>query len=478
MGEPNTPLSASAERLLAERAASGDNVAVEALYDAYDQRLLGYCHRICRNPEDAADATQEAFCNVIQRLPGLDTANLNFAAYLFTAARNACMDIIKQRGRAEPTDEVPEDPFAQMPLETDPERSLLTGDQQRAAREANDRLPETQRTALALREVSELSYDEIAVTMNMNTNAVSQLISRARLNFDKQLRAGAVIVAPENEDDERAIQLTSARIDGKIDPKELSWLEAHLQASLGSRLNAEAIQESAALYRVIAPAGSVAGLKAATLEQATRITDASPSEGGGGSDDDHSDRGDGGPSDSTGFESTEHNSARRNAMLAAGAAVILVLALLLAGGEEDQAVGLDQTADAVAPADPTPTTTAAHGPTESDENKKQSDDDPQNTNSKVEASPQLAPGGSGASKKSGGGGHNNKSSAGDDSKSDKPANSDPPVTTPPAEEQPSTTTPTPDPPPKPPPKPPKLPPGPGTICGTPGCQTPTPPPVP
>ena len=214
------------ERLLAAHAADGDGGAIEQLYDRYEKRLFNYCHRITGNREDAADATQEAFCNVIQRLPGVDVAQLNFGAYLFTAARNACIDIIAQRKRAIATDELPDEAGAVLPIEFDPERSALNEDQKRAARAANARLPEKQRTVLALREVAELSYEDIAGAMEMNANSVAQLISRARLNFFKQLRAAAVVIPPLDEAGERAIELAVARQDGRIEDEELDLARA------------------------------------------------------------------------------------------------------------------------------------------------------------------------------------------------------------------------------------------------------------
>lgn len=241
------------------------------LYDAYEKRLYNYCHRITGNREDAADAMQEAFCNVIQRLPGLDVDTLNLGAYLFTAARNACLDLIKQSKRALPTEEIPEDRFATTPLELDPERVVLTNEQQRMARDANARLPEKQRTVLALREVAELSYDDIASTMEMNSNAVAQLISRARLNFFKQLRDASVVLPPLDETGRRAIELAAARQDGRIADDELSWLEQHLLENEASRVNVEAMHESTKLYRAIGPVAVVALLRNTVLAHASEL---------------------------------------------------------------------------------------------------------------------------------------------------------------------------------------------------------------
>ncbi|MFY9265278.1 MAG: sigma-70 family RNA polymerase sigma factor [Solirubrobacterales bacterium] len=259
------------ERLLAMRAADGDAAAVAGLYDRYERRLYNYCHRLTNNAEDAADATQEAFCNVIQRLPGLDTQTLNFGAYLYTAARNASLDIIKQSKRAVATEDVPEDRFATLDVEEDPERSLMTGAQQEAARAANARLPEKQREVLALREVAELSYDDIATTMEMNPNAVAQLISRARLNFFKQMRDASVVIPPLDETGERAIALAAARQDGQIAPDELDWLEQHLLTDEASRINVEAMHESTRIYRAITPLAVIVALRNETIAKAAEL---------------------------------------------------------------------------------------------------------------------------------------------------------------------------------------------------------------
>lgn len=489
MTEEDRPFSVQVERSIAERAAGGDSSAVAELYDAYERQLYGYCHRICRNPEDAADATQDAFCSVIQRLPGLDTQNLNFAAYLFTTARNACMDIIKQRGRAEPTDEVPEDPFATASIDTDPERQLLTGDQQRAAREASDRLPESQRTVLALREVSELSYDEIAETMGMKPNAVAQLISRARLNFYKQLRTGAVVISPLDDAAQRAIELTVQRQDGKINTDDLDWLQAHLKENEASRINAEAIQESAALYRVIAPAVVIASMRDETIQRAIESigsdskSDFTSGDGGSSS----------GASGATAGTSTtvgatlgaipdqasandqasaeEAGDRRRDQRRAAGALAVLILIILLGGSAEPDDVA--PAASAATVEAPTAQTSAAKS---GGEPRKGSNDKPVSSkavpqeptttqNSQAGGDMPVKSGGNpsnGPEKKSTGG---KKTTSGEQSETP-PAEDPAPQTTPPPADPPSST---------PPPPPPKKPPvGPIDFCSNNCNETPIP----
>src|SRR3989442_4840035 len=103
------------EARLARAAAAGDGAAFATLYDRYESRIFNFCHRLLGSRDDAADATQDAFLKVLQRLPKLEGRELNFSAYLFTAARNASYDMIGKRKRAEPTDEVPEPSGAREP---------------------------------------------------------------------------------------------------------------------------------------------------------------------------------------------------------------------------------------------------------------------------------------------------------------------------------------------------------------------------
>ena len=83
-------------------------------------------------------------------------------------------------------------------------------------RAANAALPERQREVLALRELEELSYDEIAEIMEMNRNSVAQLISRARINLRDALRGTALAsIATSSPDCERAIAQIAAGHDGQ-----------------------------------------------------------------------------------------------------------------------------------------------------------------------------------------------------------------------------------------------------------------------
>src|SRR3954452_4190630 len=209
------------EAALARKAAAGDGEAFATLYDRYESRIYNFCHRLLGSADDAADATQDAFLKVLQRLPKLGDRELNFSAYLYTAARNASYDMIGRRKKAEPVDEIPElagvsarEPGA---IDEDPERAALLDSFQADVQDANARLPERQREVLVLREVEELSYDEIAEIMDMNRNSVAQLISRARIKLRDELRGTALAsVSASSSECAKALPLIAMRQDSQL----------------------------------------------------------------------------------------------------------------------------------------------------------------------------------------------------------------------------------------------------------------------
>jgi RNA polymerase sigma-70 factor (ECF subfamily) len=230
---------------LARRAAAGDQAAFAELYDRYERSAYNLCYRITGSPDDAADATQETFLKVLERLPSLRDRRLNFAAYVMTAARNASYDAIERRKRATPTSELPE--VASADDHEAPERAALREAHQEQIRVANESLPARQREVLALRELEDLSYGEVARIMGMNQNSVAQLISRARINLRDGLRQTALgSVASASPDCDRALPLLASRQDGLLED---TWLVEHLMSCGACRVRLEAMEEAAVAYR-------------------------------------------------------------------------------------------------------------------------------------------------------------------------------------------------------------------------------------
>jgi RNA polymerase sigma-70 factor (ECF subfamily) len=280
------------EARLARAAAAGDGSAFATLYQRYEGRAYNLAYRLSGSEADAAEATQDAFLKVMRRLPQLEGRELAFGSYLFTATRHACYDLIEQRRRTQPSEAIPE---AAMPVgaggggaapdpgdpEDDPDRKLLLESQQEEIRTANMRIPERQREALALRELEELSYDEIATIMEMNRNSVAQLISRARISLRDELRGTALAsIAVASPQCERALPLIAMRDDGQLDPggEDEAWLDAHLAGCERCRLGVEAMQEAGASYRAWAPIAVAPWLLEETMAKAAEQAGADWSE--------------------------------------------------------------------------------------------------------------------------------------------------------------------------------------------------------
>jgi RNA polymerase sigma factor (sigma-70 family) len=256
--------------VLVQQAAAGGGGSYAALYDRYAQQVYNYCLRLTGSPEDAADATQDAFVKVLGRLQHDESPVLDFASYLFTAARNESYALMRKRSRTQLSDETPE-PTAPVPdVETDPERAALLRDSQEAVRKANAGLAPRHREVLALREVAGRSYDEIGEIMGISENAAAQLIWRARSKLKVALTAGAVAsVVPASDDCETAQVLINRLHDGEpITDEEHMWLDEHLDHCGSCRAARGMILEVAASYRAWAPVALLVAMRPDVLTAA------------------------------------------------------------------------------------------------------------------------------------------------------------------------------------------------------------------
>ena len=285
-----TPAPVADEAALAQRAAAGDGDAFATLYESYESRVYNLCVRILGSQDDAADAAQEAFVNVLRRLPKFEGRELAFGSYVFTSARNACYDLIERRRRTEPSDELPEHAtpvgggvggggmgYDPGDPEDDPERNVLLDARTEEIRHANLALPERQREALALKELEDLSYDEVAEIMGMNRNSVAQLISRARINLRDGLRGAALgAIIPNSPQCERAMPLIASLEDGELPPDTADgdWLAGHLVGCEVCRVRREAMEEAGISYRGWLPIAAGPFLFRETMAEAAELVGA------------------------------------------------------------------------------------------------------------------------------------------------------------------------------------------------------------
>jgi RNA polymerase sigma factor (sigma-70 family) len=167
----------SDEKLI-EHIRAGDEAAFEALVQRYRSRLLAFCRHMLRSHEDAEDVLQEVFAASYRAMVA-DEREIFVRPWLYRIARNMCL---KHIGRKRPAADggVEEMDIASYSSTVDAvhmreDLRQVVGDVQQ--------LPETQRTALLMREIDGLSYDQIAVAMDTTVPGVKSLLVRARVSL-------------------------------------------------------------------------------------------------------------------------------------------------------------------------------------------------------------------------------------------------------------------------------------------------------
>ena len=169
------------------RVQRGDLAAFETLVETYRQPVFNFVQRTIRNPDDTDDLAQQVFIQA-WKAAGRYRATARFSTWLFTIARNLCLNELRRRGR-HPTDSL------DAPLETDdgprPRElpgsdpapvtgDVLLGELEARIEEALADLPEVQRSAILLFRDQDLPYDEIARLLGVSVSATKSLIPRGR----------------------------------------------------------------------------------------------------------------------------------------------------------------------------------------------------------------------------------------------------------------------------------------------------------
>lgn len=187
------PVDTGSDRTLVERVQRGDKAAFDVLVRKYQHKIIKLVTRYVHDSTEALDVAQEAFIKAYRALPGFrgDSA---FYTWLYRIAINTAKNHLVAESRR-PLDhgvdlQDPEqyDMQARLRDVDTPERLLLTEEIQRTVEEAIAQLPEDLRTAIVLREIEGLSYEEIAEAMSCPVGTVRSRIFRAREAIDNKLR--------------------------------------------------------------------------------------------------------------------------------------------------------------------------------------------------------------------------------------------------------------------------------------------------
>lgn len=186
------PDSTSDQQLVA-RAQAGDRRAFDLLVLRYQQKVAGLVGRYIREPSEVLDVTQDAFLKAYRALGGFRGESA-FYTWLYRITVNTVKNHLVAQGRRPPGEDVDAEVAEQLDLgvrlreQGTPERHLLTDEIAQTVQDALDALPEDLRTAIVLRELEGLTYEEIATAMECPIGTVRSRIFRAREAIDKRLR--------------------------------------------------------------------------------------------------------------------------------------------------------------------------------------------------------------------------------------------------------------------------------------------------
>ncbi len=162
---------------LIERFKKGDPSAFEAIVLRHQDRIYNLCRYMLQDPEDARDAAQDVFLKAYRGLKDFRPES-SLYTWLYRIAVNTCLDYRRKSRREafrnEPlTEDLPSD-------ERSPHQLYESGEIPESIQLALQKLPEKLRAAIVLREIEELSYEEIAEVLHTSVGTVKSRISRAR----------------------------------------------------------------------------------------------------------------------------------------------------------------------------------------------------------------------------------------------------------------------------------------------------------
>lgn len=191
------------EKVILSRARRGELAAFEELVRMYEKRVYAVALRSTGSPEDALDITQEVFLRAWRGIEGF-RGDSGFSTWLLRIAMNQCVDFARRKQAAPAAQSLTDDEEAERTLPDTaptPEQRLENSELGRELAAALDEVSEEHRQIVLLRDVSGLSYTEIAETLKISEGTVKSRLSRARLTLREILsrRGNILLPAASNE---------------------------------------------------------------------------------------------------------------------------------------------------------------------------------------------------------------------------------------------------------------------------------------
>ena len=182
------PLGESIEALI-QRCLRGDQAAWDQIVRQHWRKVFNVAYKFVGRHDEAEDLTQDIFLKIFKSLDTFDR-RANFQTWLISISRNLCIDHYRSVRKERETIDRGVDASALSPVsrEVSPVQALEQRDRVALLRQALAELPETLRTAVLMRDIQELSYQEIADALKLPEGTVKSRINRGRTELARQIR--------------------------------------------------------------------------------------------------------------------------------------------------------------------------------------------------------------------------------------------------------------------------------------------------
>ncbi|MDO4270187.1 MAG: sigma-70 family RNA polymerase sigma factor [Eubacteriales bacterium] len=191
------------EKHILAKARRGELAAFEELVTRYEKRVYAVALRSSGSPEDAADITQEVFLRAWRSIEAF-RGDSGFSTWLFRITMNLCVDFARHRAASPQTQPLVGEDDMEKPVPDTaptPEEHLENSELGRELAAALGEVSEEHRRIVLLRDVSGLSYTEIAETLEISEGTVKSRLSRARIALRAVLvRRGNLLRAPASKE--------------------------------------------------------------------------------------------------------------------------------------------------------------------------------------------------------------------------------------------------------------------------------------
>lgn len=193
--EKSVSVKEQSDHQLIEATKRGDEAAFAEIVNRYRNPLTNYLFRMLNDYEEAVDLAQETFVRVYFAIERYHT-DYAFSTYIYRIATNLAISEIRKKKRRRllsltsffQTEDAEAQEFHPPDVKLLPDEDLLENERQRTIAKAISTLPDKYRAPIVLREIQELSYEEIAQILGLGLGTTKSRISRARALLREKLK--------------------------------------------------------------------------------------------------------------------------------------------------------------------------------------------------------------------------------------------------------------------------------------------------